>query len=133
MEMYGIDQLGIQASQVHHNLCAARLVKKSLGRGEATLSSTGALSVETGKYTGRSPYDKYIVDSPAVHDRIHWGSVNRPIDRRIFNRIKEDMIEYLNGKEVFVFDGFAGADTKYPGKFGLSTRKRGRTCSSTTC
>ena len=64
MEMYGIDQLGIQASQVHHNLCAARLVKKSLERGEATLSSTGALSVETGKYTGRSPYDKYIVDSP---------------------------------------------------------------------
>ena len=113
MEMYGIDQLGIQASQVHHNLCAARLVKKSLERGEATLSSTGALSVETGKYTGRSPYDKYIVDSPAVHDRIHWGSVNRPIDRSIFNRIKGDMIEYLNGKEVFVFDGFAGADSKY--------------------
>ncbi len=51
MEMYGMNQLGIQASQVHHNLCAARLVKKSLERGEATLSSTGALSVETGKYT----------------------------------------------------------------------------------
>ena len=123
MEMYGIDQLGIQASQVHHNLCAARLVKKSLERGEATLSSTGALSVETGKYTGRSPYDKYIVDSPAVHDRIHWGSVNRPIDRRIFNRIKGDMIEYLNGKEVFVFDGFAGADSKYTRKIRVINEK----------
>lgn len=119
MEMYGIDQLGIQASQVHHNLCAARLVKKSLERGEATLSSTGALSVETGKYTGRSPYDKYIVDSPAVHDRIHWGSVNRPIDRRVFNRIKGDMIEYLNGKEVFVFDGFVSVGLKSPFRVGL--------------
>ena len=123
MEMYGIDQLGIQASQVHHNLCAARLVKKSLERGEATLSSTGALSVETGKYTGRSPYDKYIVDSPAVHDRIHWGSVNRPIDRRVFNRIKGDMIEYLNGKEVFIFDGFAGADIKYTRKIRVINEK----------
>lgn len=123
MEMYGIDQLGIQASQVHHNLCAARLVKKSLERGEATLSSTGALSVETGKYTGRSPYDKYIVDSPAVHDRIHWGNVNRPIERRIFNRIKGDMIEYLNGKEVFVFDGFAGADIKYTRKIRVINEK----------
>ena len=73
MKEYGIDRLGIHARNVYHNLEAPLLVEQALMRGEGILSSTGALSVETGKYTGRSPYDKYIVDSEGVHDNINCG------------------------------------------------------------
>ena len=56
-------------------------VKKAIERGEGTLSSTGALVVTTGKYTGRSPEDKFIVDTEAIHDSIAWGKVNKPISK----------------------------------------------------
>lgn len=117
MENYGVDKLGIAPSAVYRNLCPAELVEKAIMRGEGKLTDKGALLVNTGKYTGRSPKDKFIVDSEAVHDNISWGSVNRPISRDVFNSIKNDMIEYLNNKEVFIFDGFAGADKKVTRKF----------------
>ena len=117
METYGLDKLGIAASEVYRNLCPAVLVEKALERKEGTLMSTGALLVNTGKYTGRSPKDKFIVDTPAVHDNIAWGSVNVPIGKEAFELLKKDMIDYLAGKEVYIFDGFAGADEQYRRKF----------------
>ena len=118
METYGIEKLGITSpSSVHRNWTPAQLTEAALRRGEGTLSKTGALVVTTGKYTGRSPKDKFIVDTPSIHDDIAWGKVNRPISREAFNSIKSKMIDYLNGKEVFIFDGFAGADKKYTKKF----------------
>ena len=56
----------------------AGLIERALRRNEGVLTDTGALSVETGKYTGRSPEDRFIVDTPDVHDHIHWGNVNKP-------------------------------------------------------
>jgi len=117
MENYGLDRLGIKASAVYRNLGPAILVEKSLASGEGKLMNNGALLVNTGKYTGRSPKDKYIVDTPGIHDKIAWGSVNVPTSRETFNAIKEDMIAYLEGKEVYIFDGFAGADEKHRRKF----------------
>ena len=73
--------------------------------------------METGKYTGRSPDDKFIVDTPAIHDTIAWGKLNVPISEERYDRIKGKMLAYLQGKELFVFDGFAGADPKYTQKF----------------
>ena len=98
---------------VYRNLPVPELVMMALERGEGVLSDTGALSVETGKYTGRSPKDKFIVDTPAVHDEIAWGKVNVPISREKFELIKGKMLAYLQNLELFVFDGFAGADPKY--------------------
>ena len=78
METYGLEKLGIiNAGAVYRNLTPAQLVEHALRRGEGTLSNTGALVVKTGKYTGRSANDKFIVDTPAVHDDIAWGKVNR--------------------------------------------------------
>ena len=83
METYGLEQLGIiSPSAVYRNLSPAILVEKALARGEGKLNSTGALCVNTGKYTGRSPNDKFIVDSAGVHDEIAWGKVNVPPPRR---------------------------------------------------
>ncbi len=76
-------ELGIGGNgAVYRNLTAPQLVERALKNGEGVFRDTGALVVNTGKYTGRSPDDKYIVDAPAVHDDIAWGSVNRPMTKR---------------------------------------------------
>ena len=112
--------LGITATkEIYRNLPVAILTEKALARGEGTLSNTGALVVKTGKYTGRSANDKFIVDTPAVHDEIAWGKVNRPIDKATYDAIYSKVVAYLQNREIFVFDGFAGADEKYMQRFRI--------------
>ena len=85
MELYGIEKYGIiNPKAVYRNMTPAWLTEEALRRGEGTLSNTGALVVKTGKYTGRSAKDKFIVDTPAVHDDIAWGKVNMPISKEAF-------------------------------------------------
>lgn len=113
-------ELGIGGSgTVYRNLTAPQLVEKALKNGEGVLSSTGALVVNTGKYTGRSPDDKYIVDCPSVHDDIAWGNINRPMRKENFDIIKSKMLAYLQNRELYIFDGFAGADKKYSKSFRI--------------
>ena len=69
------------------------------------------LVAETGKYTGRSPKDKYMVEEESSKDKIDWGKVNQPISSEIFDNLYVKVINYLKEKdELFVFKGFAGAD-----------------------
>jgi phosphoenolpyruvate carboxykinase (ATP) len=104
----------LSKSNTHHNLSVSQLIEKSLIRNEGSLTSTGALRVETGKYTGRSPKDKFIVEEESVKDKIDWGSVNRPISEEAFNNLYSKVLNYLGQKEeLFVFKGFAGADKSY--------------------
>ena len=120
METYGLEKLGIiNAGAVYRNLTPAQLVEHALRRGEGTLSNTGALVVKTGKYTGRSANDKFIVDTPAIHDDIAWGKVNRPMDKARFDAIYAKVTAYLQNKDIFIFDGFAGADPKYTKAFRI--------------
>ena len=120
MQMIQPIELGIAGNgTVYRNLPVPQLVERALARGEGTLTETGALSVHTGKYTGRSPKDKFIVDTPAVHDDINWGKVNFPIDKEKYNAIKDKMLAYLQNRELYVFDGFAGADPKYTQRFRI--------------
>ncbi|MBQ0010910.1 MAG: phosphoenolpyruvate carboxykinase (ATP) [Ruminococcus sp.] len=113
-------ELGIAGNgKVFRNLVPAKLVEKALARGEGVLSDTGALVVKTGKYTGRSPDDKFIVDTPAVHDEIAWGKINVPISEEKFDAIHAKMLAYLQNRELFVFDGLAGADPKYTRRFRI--------------
>ena len=120
METYGLEKLGIiNAAAVYRNLTPAQLTEHALRRGEGTLSNTGALVVKTGKYTGRSANDKFIVDIPAIHDDIAWGKVNRPMDKARFDAIYAKVTAYLQNKDIFIFDGFAGADPKYTKGFRI--------------
>ncbi len=120
MNTFGIEKLGIiHPKAVYRNLSPADLTQAALRRGEGVLSDTGAIVVNTGKYTGRSPKDKYIVDSEGVHDQINWGSVNVPISREAFNQIKGKMAAYLQDREIYIFDGFAGADPQCTKKFRI--------------
>ena len=112
--------LGIAGNGVaYRNLEPAQLVEAALRRGEGSLSDTGALVVKTGKYTGRSPDDKFIVDTPAVHDEIAWGKINVPIEKAKYDALKAKVLAYLQNKELYVFDGFAGADPKYTKAFRI--------------
>lgn len=95
------------------NLSTPQLVEASLARREGRLTSTGALVTSTGKFTGRSPKDKYIVDEPSVHDAIEWGDVNQPISEEQFDRIYRRLRTYMEDKQWFGFDGYAGADPDY--------------------
>lgn len=104
-------------AMIHYNLSVADLVEKAIKNKEGLLSETGALVITTGKYTGRSPDDKFIVDTPDIHDKIAWGEVNQPIKQETFFRLYKRVLAYLQNKELFIFDGFAGADKKYRKKF----------------
>ena len=94
----------------------AVLIEKAVSRGEGTLTATGCLAVETGKYTGRSPEDRFIVDTPDVHDRIAWGNVNKPISQEMYDKIKSEVIGYLSERRLFLVHGLAGADRRYSRK-----------------
>jgi phosphoenolpyruvate carboxykinase (ATP) len=97
----------------HFNLSVAELVEHAIKREEAVLTQEGALRATTGAFTGRSPKDKYIVADVSIKEHIDWGAVNQPMEPEKFDRIIERLNNYLREKEVFVFDGFAGADPEY--------------------
>ncbi|WP_057915629.1 phosphoenolpyruvate carboxykinase (ATP) [Peribacillus muralis] len=101
----------LTGNNVQTQLSVPQLVEKVLSRNEGVLTSTGAVKAETGKYTGRSPKDKFIVEEASVKDKVDWGSVNRPISEDVFNKLYNKVVDYLKAKEeIFVFNGFAGAD-----------------------
>ena len=101
------------SGEVHRNLPYAELVARSLARKEGILASNGAIVVRTGLRTGRSPHDRFIVDSRAVHDSVDWGAVNKPCPRRVFDHLLDKASAFLQHRESFVFDGYAGADPQY--------------------
>jgi len=103
----------LHGANISEQLSVPQLVEKVLQRNEGVLSSTGAVKAETGKYTGRSPKDKYIVEEEASKEKIDWGSVNEPISEEVFLNLYNKVLTYLKEKdEVFVFNGYAGADLK---------------------
>ncbi|RLQ97860.1 phosphoenolpyruvate carboxykinase (ATP) [Falsibacillus albus] len=104
----------LNGHNIQMQLSVSQLVEKVLNRNEGILTSSGAVRAETGKYTGRSPKDKFVVEEPSTKDKIDWGSVNQPISSEAFDKLYNKVISYLKDKEeVFVFKGFAGADQKY--------------------
>ncbi|NHM33128.1 phosphoenolpyruvate carboxykinase (ATP) [Neobacillus terrae] len=108
------DQLAqlLAEDHVQIQLSVPQLVEKVLNRNEGLLTSTGAVRVSTGKYTGRSPKDKYIVEEASVKDKIDWES-NQAISEETFAKLYNKVLTFLKEKdEVFVFKGFAGADKK---------------------
>ncbi|HLR42195.1 MAG TPA: phosphoenolpyruvate carboxykinase (ATP) [Pseudogracilibacillus sp.] len=104
----------LSSDKVQRNLSVPGLVEKILSRNEGVLTSTGAVQATTGKYTGRSPEDRFIVRDDVSESIVDWGAVNKPIDEASFNKLFEKVVNHLKDKnEVFSFKGFAGADTKY--------------------
>lgn len=95
---------------VRVNLSTAELVEAAIRAGEGVLAADGPLVVRTGKHTGRSPQDKFIVDEPASHDKIWWGPVNRPIAEADYERLRARLIDYCAERDLYAQDCLIGAD-----------------------
>ncbi|MGE7795457.1 phosphoenolpyruvate carboxykinase (ATP) [Lysinibacillus fusiformis] len=101
----------LSGGNINVQLSVPQLAEKATSRGEAMLTVDGAVRAETGKYTGRSPKDKYTVEEESTKDQIDWGKVNQPISSEVFDNLYVKVIKYLKEQdELFVFKGFAGAD-----------------------
>src|SRR5271155_3856094 len=94
----------------HWNLGAAQLLEHAVRRQEGLFSSGGAYVVLTGKFTGRSPKDKFIVRDDSTESTVQWGAVNQPMSEGSFDRLYAKMLAQCQGHELFVEDCFAGAD-----------------------
>ena len=112
----GLEILGITGVEtVYRNLPVERLIEETVINGEGAVGPRGATIVDTGKYTGRSPKDKYIVDEPTSTDNLWWGPVNRKVDEVIFDELYQKVVNYYNtdDSKTYMFDGFAGFDPNY--------------------
>jgi len=98
---------------VFWNLPAPALIEEAVFRGEANLTTGGALLVNTGKWTARAASDKFIVDEESTRNNIWWGVYNRPITEANFNGLLSRLTAYLQGEELFVQDCYVGADPNY--------------------
>lgn len=109
-----LQYLGInQCENSYRNLSTAALIAEAVKNNEGTLADSGALVVNTGKYTGRSPKDRFIVRQTSVDDLINWGKVNLPIEEEKFDNLYGQVMNYLQDKKLYVFDGYVGAMKEY--------------------
>src|SRR5579863_4045665 len=109
LEAQGMRHLG----PAHWNLQMPFLYEHAVRRREGEVGLGGAFVVNTGRHTGRSPRDKYIVDEPGTHDTVDWGSVNQKITPEQFAGLHQRVLAYLQGHELFVQDLYCGADPEY--------------------
>ena len=110
----GLETVGIlRSGDIHWNLSTPILTEISVTRREGQLAADGPLVARTGQHTGRSPNDKFVVREPSSEKHVHWGDVNRPLDAAAFDALHKDLVAYLQDKELFVLDAWAGADPTY--------------------
>jgi phosphoenolpyruvate carboxykinase (ATP) len=109
-----LEKMGIKnPAKIYRNLPPAVLIETALARGEGILASNGALVVRTGVPSGRSPNDKFFVEEDSSKGDIHWSKVNVACRDSLFIKMLGKAHTFLEGKEIFIFDGFVGADPKY--------------------
>ncbi len=100
-------------ASVMHNLSSPVAAEAALNLNEAHLSKSGAIICDSGRFKGRSPKDKFIVVSKENEKHIYWGDVNQKMDIKTFDQLYDNVTEFLNKKDLFVYDGFAAASKKH--------------------
>ncbi len=105
--------IGLNVAVAHWNISPEELTQKTIELGQGELNDTGALCVSTGKFTGRSPKDKFTVKDAITEHSVDWGDVNIPFSPEAFDKLYDKVVAYLGGKEVWVRDAYACADPKY--------------------
>ncbi|MBE9490203.1 MAG: phosphoenolpyruvate carboxykinase (ATP) [Bacteroidetes bacterium] len=106
-------EYGLKEAKVLWNLSSEELQKITIEKGIGKETSNGTLAINTGKFTGRSPQDRYLVMDDYTKDRVWWGKVNKPITPEKFDILQDEIVTYLSGKEIYVRDGYVCADPKY--------------------
>ena len=108
-------KIGLKATNgIHYQLSPRDLMEDTIRIGDGTLSDKGALVINTGEFTGRSPKDKFTVKDEITQDIVHWNEFNLPIEEKYFDIILKKITQYLDGKEeIWVRDAYACADKRY--------------------
>lgn len=104
---------GIKDATVHWNLSPEALADISVELGQAQRTDTGAITVNTGEFTGRSPKDRFIVRDSVTEDAVWWGDVNIPFSPEAFDKLYDKVIDYLSGKEIYARDAYVCDDPNY--------------------
>ncbi|MEM7160932.1 MAG: phosphoenolpyruvate carboxykinase (ATP) [Bacteroidota bacterium] len=109
-----LDYLGLsKCGKLNWNLLPEELIEKTVCEGQGKLASNGALCINTGEFTGRSPKDRFIVKDEITADNVWWGDINKPFDSAKFDQLDQKICDYLEGKEIFVKDAAACANDQY--------------------
>ena len=108
-----LEKLNLNPNNIHYQLSPEELQDITIDKGMGREASSGALAVNTGEFTGRSPKDRFIVKDDITKDKIWWGDINIPFDSEKFDALYDKVIAYLNTKELFVRDSYACADADY--------------------
>lgn len=108
-----LDNYGIKNAKVHYQLSSEALHAKTIENGQGVEASSGALAVNTGEFTGRSPKDRFIVKDDITKDRVWWGNINIPFESDRFEKLYHKITNYLSGKEIYARDCYACADNNY--------------------
>ncbi len=111
---HGLADYGItKFNRAYWNLTTGELYEHAIRRSEGIIAHLGPLVVNTGQHTGRAPNDKFIVREPSSEGRVWWGKVNRAFEQEQFNRLRDRVFEYLEDRDIYVQDCFAGADPDF--------------------
>lgn len=108
-----LEELGIKNATVHYQLSPNELHAMTIEAGQGIESSTGALAINTGEFTGRSPQDRFIVQDEITKDKVWWGNVNILFSSENFDKLYNKVADYLSNKPVFVRDSYVCADPNY--------------------
>lgn len=108
-----LNHLGIKNATIRYQLTSNELHDETIQKGQGTVSFLGAIAVNTGEFTGRSPLDRFIVKDAATKDEVWWSNINLPFEEEKFDKLYQKVVSYLSEKELFVRDCFACADEKY--------------------
>lgn len=108
-----LENLGIKNAEIKYQLSPDELHDITIQKGQGVESDTGALAINTGEFTGRSPQDRFIVKDSITEDKVWWGNVNIPFDSDKFDALYNKVCAYLSGKELFVRDSYVCADPNY--------------------
>lgn len=112
------------SDNIHYQLTPDELVKDSIRIGEGRLTDTGALAIQTGEFTGRSPQDKFTVKDEITANTVHWNNFNIPLDENHFRIVQQKMMDYLNSRsEIWIRDCYACADPRYRLNIRVVTEK----------
>ncbi|WP_432710778.1 phosphoenolpyruvate carboxykinase (ATP) [Pedobacter sp.] len=115
--------LNLHSVDVHYQLEVPQIVEEALFNQEGTLTNTGALAIDTGIFTGRSPKDRFIVEDETTRDTVWWGEVNNKISEASFDRLFDKLTTHLQGKKVYVRDAYACANPEYKTTIRVVTEK----------
>ena len=108
-----LENYGIKGANIHYQMTPDQLHKETIDKGQGVEASSGALAVNTGEFTGRSPMDRFIVKDNITEDKIWWGNINIPFDSDKFDKLYNKITNYLSNKEIYARDCYACADPNY--------------------